>query len=241
MKPHEQAANVTPAAIVTNEDHPNNNNNNNNNNQDQHQHLHYNHHHHRARGSGCCCHQQRRGRLFSFLDLRFADPKLEQEYHIYYAQVKRNLLPTAIQVVLLVNFSQLVTTCLSYCLLDANSDHHETNRHSTIHNNHKISSSQAQSQLHTSTTSTTTATNSHELQTFPKALLWPFLLQILIFVIAIPMFLMVKAEKKPTSQSNEQSVANNRDLKFKQTRQQRRARQQARRSSDNCDDATNDH
>lgn len=49
--------------------------------------------------------------------LRFKDPKVESLYYNYYAQVKRNLLPTAIQVVLLVNLLQLLATCLHFYLL----------------------------------------------------------------------------------------------------------------------------
>jgi len=56
------------------------------------------------------------GRLLATLDLRFADPKVECLYYNYYAQVKRNLLPTAIQVVLLVNLLQLLATCLHFYL-----------------------------------------------------------------------------------------------------------------------------
>lgn len=43
---------------------------------------------------------------------RFSDPRLEKLYCNYYAQVKGNLLPTAIQVALLTNVVQLVATCL---------------------------------------------------------------------------------------------------------------------------------
>lgn len=54
--------------------------------------------------------------------LRFQDPTVESAYYNYYAQVKRNLLPTAIQVVLLVNLLQLLTTCLHLYLLTGQGD-----------------------------------------------------------------------------------------------------------------------
>lgn len=57
------------------------------------------------------------GQLLASLDLRFADPTVESHYYNYYAQVKRHLLPTAIQVVLLVNLLQLLATCLHFYYL----------------------------------------------------------------------------------------------------------------------------
>jgi len=56
-------------------------------------------------------------RMLSLLDLRFTDPSIESKYHEYYAQVKRDLLPTAIQVVLLVNFLQFLLTLFNYYLV----------------------------------------------------------------------------------------------------------------------------
>lgn len=56
-------------------------------------------------------------RLVALLDLRFTDPDIESRYHCYYAQVKRDLLPTAIQVVLLVNLLQFLMTLFNYYLI----------------------------------------------------------------------------------------------------------------------------
>lgn len=56
------------------------------------------------------------GRLLASLDLRFSDPKVESSYHVYYAQVKWDLLPTAIMVMLLVNILQSLITALFFIL-----------------------------------------------------------------------------------------------------------------------------
>lgn len=55
-------------------------------------------------------------KLLASLDLRFSDPKVESSYHNYYAQVKRDLLPTAIMVMLLVNILQSLITVLFFIL-----------------------------------------------------------------------------------------------------------------------------
>lgn len=55
--------------------------------------------------------------LLASLDLRFEDPVVESLYYNYYAQVKRQLLPTAIQVVLSVNVLQLCASCLHFYFL----------------------------------------------------------------------------------------------------------------------------
>lgn len=55
--------------------------------------------------------------LLASLDLRFEDPLVESLYYNYYAQVKRQLLPTAIQVVLSVNVLQLCASCLHFYFL----------------------------------------------------------------------------------------------------------------------------
>lgn len=57
------------------------------------------------------------GDLLASLDLRFEDPLVESLYYNYYAQVKRHLLPTAIQVVLSVNVLQLCASCLHFYFL----------------------------------------------------------------------------------------------------------------------------
>lgn len=56
------------------------------------------------------------GPLLAPLDLRFSDPKVERSYHVYYAQVKRDLLPTAIMVMLLVNILQSLIAVSSFIL-----------------------------------------------------------------------------------------------------------------------------
>lgn len=142
-------------------------------------------------------------RLIKKLDLRYDDPKLEREYLIYYAKVKRSLLPTAIEVVLLVNSLQFFATLLNYYLL-VNDERRNNGSH---HHHHQSSSSN---------------THHHQISSsypFARTLVLPIALQLIIFVIAIPMHRMVKAEINPSSQtSNEQSVASYRNIKFRRRR-----------------------
>jgi hypothetical protein len=238
MKPHEPGADAGRPAVLTtraggdddDQDDHNHNNPRHHLRQQQQQQPHQQQHqqqldHRTTRASSSCCSRRRRGRLFSLLDLRFADPKLEQLYHIYYAQVKRNLLPTAIQVVLLVNISQFITTCLSYYLLLA-SDNNNNDHDDGARRRPPISS----------------PASSSELFTFPNTLVWPIVMQLIIFVIATPMLKLVTRELKPAGQSaaNEQPFA--RHTKFKQNERQRprRPRHRRRRAESSCGTTTDD-
>lgn len=121
-----------------------------------------------------------------FRRLRFSDPKLEQLYHIYYAQVKRNLLPTAIQVVLLVNLLQFLATCLNYYLI-------------------QISRKSSTSESITGTPPPLPPSAPSDLNAYSRTLILPISIQLVIFIIAFAMFKMVRAELSSGSQTRPNS------------------------------------
>lgn len=133
-------------------------------------------------------------RLISSLDLRFTDPKVESHYHIYYAQVKRNLLPTAIQVVLLVNLLQFLATCLNYYLLVDGRHHH-------LGGSGPVGVAGPGSGPATMT--------SGALEQLARSLVWPIGLQLAVFVATFAMLKVVRAELDPSraKEANRQADA----------------------------------
>lgn len=111
------------------------------------------------------------GQLLASLDLRFADSKVERHYYNYYAQVKRNLLPTAIQVVLLVNLLQLSATCLHFYLLSNESPNGSAGTNGLWYNSTRVP--------------------------FSRTLILPLALQIVILVATFAMLKIVRAELDP--------------------------------------------
>lgn len=123
------------------------------------------------------------------MDLRFSDSKLEHLYCNYYAQVKRNLLPTAIQVVLLVNILQLLATCLQFYLIANEAPHSGSGSivssiGTTAPPSNPEDSSSADTELASSVSSSAAA----------KALFLPLILQVTILCISFLMLRRVRAE-----------------------------------------------
>lgn len=140
-------------------------------------------------------------RLVRLLDLRFSDPKVESSYHTYYAQVKRNLLPTAIQVVLLVNVLQFLATCLNYYLLIDGFTHNNSN------NSGDTDDSQPQALTNSSSSSPisdapeqqqqqpqTSPLLNNLIDRYARTLYWPFIVQLGVFVATFAMLKRVRAE-----------------------------------------------
>lgn len=138
------------------------------------------------------------GQLLASLDLRFADPKVESLYYNYYAQVKRNLLPTAIQVVLLVNLLQLSATCLHFYFLSGQNfqtyDEKQFNRTITI-----VSATEDEMFFkNANTNNDKQVVGGSSGIAFSRSLFIPVTLQLFILVGTFMMLKMVKQELDPS-------------------------------------------
>ena len=128
-------------------------------------------------------------RLIGSLDLRFTDPRVESAYHKYYAEVKRNLLPTAIRIVLLVNVLQFLATCLNYYLL---AEEQEARRSAS-----SSSSSFRRQEGQEEEEPGSRPTSGRLLERYARTLYWPLGLQLLVFAAALAMFKLVRDETAP--------------------------------------------
>lgn len=134
--------------------------------------------------------------ILSSLDLRFADHKVESLYYNYYAQVKRNLLPTAIQVVLSVNILQLFATFIHFYLLTTTSisnNNINSNNNNTYSDNNATTLQEQDNypSLSSNSNNATTDSSSH------KYLIIPLILQLIILIATFTLLKVVRAELNP--------------------------------------------
>lgn len=135
--------------------------------------------------------------IVSKLDLRFDEPEVEDLYYDYYAQVKRNLLPTATQVVLLVNILQLLSTCLHLYLLTNNLIPYNRSTQSAIPSSATNSNDNSNNINQSKSSSPSSATPASTASTFNWFLLIPLMMQVVMLIATYMMSKVIKTEINP--------------------------------------------